>query len=74
MDQATLSIPSFLRFVGDIELKPCAACNGLGHVACPQTVATRTIGLNGVPTLQPSTGHPVPCPSCMGKKVVTNCG
>lgn len=72
MDQADQLIPSFLRFVGDIELKPCAVCSGVGRVACPQTVATRTMGFNGVPTLQPSTGHPIPCPGCMGKKIVTN--
>ncbi|MGV6814828.1 MAG: hypothetical protein ACWA5W_07465 [Phycisphaerales bacterium] len=57
-----------LRLVGEVELKICPECHGLGRVACPQTVAVRTIGFNGVPTLQPSTGHPIPCPSCMGKK------
>lgn len=63
-----------LRLVGDIELKLCTECNGRGHVPCQQTVAVRTMGLNGVPSLQPSTGHPIPCPSCNGKKIITNCG
>ncbi|MEX0876097.1 MAG: hypothetical protein WD114_01445 [Phycisphaerales bacterium] len=59
-----------LRLAGEIELKPCTACAGRGHIACPQTVAVRTLGFNAVPALQPSTGHPIPCPSCRGKKVV----
>lgn len=61
-----------LRLVGDIELKPCPQCMGRGFVPCPMTVAVRTLGFNAVPSLQPSTGHPIPCPCCMGKKVVTN--
>ncbi|MBL4808817.1 MAG: hypothetical protein JKY43_02010 [Phycisphaerales bacterium] len=63
-----------LRLVGDIELKPCPTCCGVGSVACPQTVAVRTMGLNAVPALQPSTGHPIPCPLCNGRKIITNCG
>ncbi|MAO24981.1 MAG: hypothetical protein CMJ35_05675 [Phycisphaerae bacterium] len=61
-----------LRLVGDIELKRCPQCHGQGHVACPMTVAVRTLGFNAVPSLQPSTGHPIPCPCCQGKKVVPN--
>lgn len=61
-----------LRLVGDIELKPCPQCMGRGFVPCPMTVAVRTLGFNAVPSLQPSTGHPIPCPCCNGKKVVTN--
>ena len=61
-----------LVFVGEIELKSCPECGGLGRIACPQTVAVRTIGFNGVATLQPSTGHPIPCPRCRGKKSVPN--
>jgi DnaJ-class molecular chaperone len=61
-----------LKLVGDIEFKRCHECRGVGHVPCPQTVAVRTIGLNSVPALQPSTGHPIPCPSCNGAKVVAN--
>jgi len=63
-----------LRLIGEVELKLCSTCSGVGHVPCPQTVAVRTMGLNAVPSLQPSTGHPIPCPSCNGKKIVTNCG
>lgn len=63
-----------LRLVGDVELKLCPTCFGQGHVPCPQTVAVRTLGFNAVPALQPSTGHPIPCPKCNGKKIVTNCG
>jgi DnaJ-class molecular chaperone len=63
-----------LRLVGDVELKMCPECLGRGWVPCPMTVATRTLGLNGVPALQPGTGHPIPCPSCAGKKIVTNVG
>lgn len=61
-----------LRLVGDIEIKTCPQCQGIGHVPCPMTVAVRTLGFNAVPSLQPSTGHPIPCPSCNGKKIVTN--
>ena len=61
-----------LQFVGEIELKPCTHCMGKGHVPCAQTVAVRTIGLNGVAALQPSTGHPIPCPCCNGKKMIPN--
>jgi len=61
-----------LTLVGEIELKLCLRCMGRGSIPCVQTVACRTIGFNGVATLQPSTGHPIPCPSCHGKKVVTN--
>jgi len=69
---ATATYQPALKLVGEIELKVCTECMGLGRVACEQTVAVRTIGFNGVPALQPSTGHPVPCPSCMGKKCVPN--
>ncbi|MBL4699447.1 MAG: hypothetical protein JKX70_11505 [Phycisphaerales bacterium] len=61
-----------LKLAGEIEIKTCPECMGLGSISCPQTVAVRTLGLNAVPALQPSTGHPIPCPTCMGKKVVTN--
>lgn len=61
-----------LKLTAQIELKPCPECFGHGHISCPQTVACRTIGFNGVATLQPSTGHPIPCPCCHGKKTVTN--
>lgn len=63
---------SQLTLVGEIELKRCPYCTGTGSVACPQTVACRTIGFNGVATLQPSTGHPIPCPCCNGKKMIPN--
>ena len=59
-----------LKLVGEMELKPCPQCDGEGRIACPQTVAVRTIGFNGVATLQPSTGHPIPCPCCEGRKQV----
>ncbi len=61
-----------LKLVGEIELKICHHCMGKGHIPCPQTVACRTIGLNGVATLQPSTGHPIPCPCCNGQKLIPN--
>lgn len=71
--QEASTIPS-LRLVGDIELKLCQECLGVGTITCPATVAVRTMGLNAVPALQPSTGHPIPCPSCNGRKMVTNIG
>lgn len=67
-----LSEPPSLKLVGQIELKTCYHCAGVGYIPCPSTVAVRTIGFNGVACLQPSTGHPIPCPTCMGKKTVTN--
>lgn len=63
-----------LRLVGDIEFTCCQECFGVGTIACPATVAVRTMGLNAVPALQPSTGHPIPCPICQGKKMVANFG
>ena len=71
MSTLTLEAPT-LKLAGNIELKLCPECFGLGRVACPQTVACRTIGFNGVATLQPSTGHPIPCPCCNGTKRVPN--
>lgn len=59
-----------LKLVGEMELTECPQCGGEGRIACPQTVAVRTIGFNGVATLQPSTGHPIPCPGCHGSKQV----
>lgn len=61
-----------LRLAGQIELKPCPSCAGKGSIPCPMTVAVRTLGFNAVPALQPSTGHPIPCPHCQGKKLVPN--
>ena len=61
-----------LRLMDDIELKTYPQCARRGHIPCPMTVAVRTLGFNAVPSLQPSTGHPIPCRSCQGKKVVTN--
>lgn len=65
-----------LRLVGhddrQFEIKTCFRCMGAGHIPCPQTVAVRTLGFNAVPALQPSTGHPIPCPTCHGKKVVVS--
>lgn len=59
-----------LRLAGEIRIKPCPECGGKGKVPCPSTVAVRTLGPGGVAALQPSTGHPIPCPQCEGKKVV----
>jgi DnaJ-class molecular chaperone len=75
LDQ-TINEPPTLKLVGtddhQVEIKSCFRCQGLGHVPCPQTVAVRTLGFNAVPALQPSTGHPIPCPTCHGKKVVVS--
>jgi len=59
-----------LKLATESNLMTCPECDGKGHVPCPATTAVRTMGLNGVPALQPSTGHPIPCPECNGKKVV----
>ncbi|MGJ8636176.1 MAG: hypothetical protein ACSHX5_04990 [Phycisphaerales bacterium] len=67
------SVPA-LKLVGEIEFQCCPECCGEGSIACPATVAVRTMGLNAVPALQPSTGHPIPCPTCQGKKQVANFG
>lgn len=61
-----------LKLTEPAGLTTCPVCDGSGRIPCPQTVATRTIGFNGVPALQPSTGHPIPCPRCKGKRLVGN--
>ncbi len=61
-----------LRLTARLELMPCPTCAGRGQVPCPRTMAVRTLGFNAVPALQPSTGHPIPCPECHGKKLVPN--
>lgn len=68
----TMTYTPILKLTGQIELKGCTECTGRGYILCPQTVAVRTLGFNGVAALQPSTGQPIPCPSCNGKKLVTN--
>tara|TARA_R110002072_G_scaffold42064_21_gene119073 strand:- start:394369 stop:394620 length:252 start_codon:yes stop_codon:yes gene_type:complete len=68
--ELTTGHPPALKLVGEMELTECPQCGGVGRIACPQTVAVRTIGFNGVATLQPSTGHPIPCPGCHGSKQV----
>ncbi len=68
----THSTTPTLQLVGELELKQCPYCTGRGFVPCQQTVAVRTLGFNGVAALQPSTGHPIPCPCCNGKKLVAN--
>lgn len=68
----TLANNPQLKLVGEIEFKLCLHCMGKGHIPCQQTVAVRTLGFNGVAALQPSTGHPIPCPCCNGKKIITN--
>lgn len=60
-----------LKLTGVYEWVACPSCKGRGSVPCPPTVAVRTLGTNGVPALQPGTNHPIPCPECRGKKVVT---
>ncbi|MBO6514316.1 MAG: hypothetical protein JJ974_10165 [Phycisphaerales bacterium] len=67
------SLPA-LKLVGEIEFRCCPECDGEGSIPCPATVAVRTMGLNAVPALQPSTGHPIPCPTCQGKKRVAHFG
>lgn len=67
-----LLMPPTLQLTDQIELVTCHQCAGVGYIPCPSTVAVRTIGFNGVASLQPSTGHPIPCPTCNGKKMVTN--
>lgn len=61
-----------LKLAGIIEMKGCTECVGRGYILCPQTVAVRTLGFNGVAALQPSTGQPIPCPTCNGRKTITN--
>lgn len=60
-----------LKLAGEPKMATCPTCAGKGSVPCPPTVAVRTIGFNGVAAAQPSQGHPIPCPECNGKKVVT---
>ena len=71
--QAHYSAQGFqLKLTAQIELKACPQCTAKGFILCPQTVAVRTLGFNGVAALQPSTGQPIPCPSCNGKKHIAN--
>jgi len=46
----------------------CTTCGGVGRIPCPPTFATRTVTQRG-PCLQPSTGHPIPCPTCKGARI-----
>lgn len=64
-----------LRLVGrmDEDVEPCPTCNGRGKVPCPPTAAVRSgVGGNNSrgPIMQPGAGCPIPCPTCLGKKVV----
>lgn len=62
---------------GEFEWEPCGRCDGRGWVPCPPTTCVRT-GVQGSnnrgPILTPSTGKPIPCPECDGKKVVPKGG
>lgn len=67
-----------LKLVGqeEPEFETCPRCNGRGRIPCPPRINTRTgvggkmlIGGEWVPVLTPGTGHPIPCPTCNGKKV-----
>ncbi len=52
----------------------CPHCAWLGRVPCQPTFAVRSgvAGLNDRgPIQQVSTGHPIPCPLCKGKKTMT---
>lgn len=50
----------------------CPECKGRGHVPCPKTFSVRSTNWrNGLPNRQPGEGKPVPCPRCLGKKVVS---
>jgi DnaJ-class molecular chaperone len=60
-----------LRITQEIkgERQQCPACNGSGKVPVPRTLATRTLA-NGFAADVPGEGHPMPCPTCAGKKYV----
>lgn len=63
-----------LRLAQPLQLRTCPECKGAGRVPCPKTFSVRTSNWNMgyyVPTRQPGEGHPIPCPLCKGKKVVT---
>lgn len=49
------------------QVRCCAECGGKGWVPCPATFAVRSTNDRGG-MKQPSTGHPIPCPSCNGSK------
>lgn len=52
-----------LRLTGNIEYVVCDMCEGHGKVSCPETYTSE--GMMAV-----STGAPIPCPKCDGKKYI----
>lgn len=65
-----------LRLVGsdEREMGSCPRCGGTGRVPCPPRQAIRTgvhgINAQGGPVMVPGAGAPIPCPMCLGKKIV----
>jgi len=58
-----------LRLAGEpMAMGPCPTCKGTGRVKCPATYGNPS-GPNAM-KMQVSTGKPIPCPECKGKKVV----
>lgn len=62
-----------LRLTGQSDTVTCPTCRGLGRIPCPPTIATRTgiLGCNSRGGInQVSDGKPIPCPRCLGKKII----
>ena len=58
-----------LRLVGELEMITCPTCRGRGRIPCPRTLGVRTLN-GGLPVDVPSWGKPIPCPECLGKRLV----
>lgn len=62
--------PTLQLVGGQFSRTICPTCKGKGRVPCPETVSVRSWGPTG-PYIQPSTGHPIPCPECNGLRLGT---
>lgn len=64
-----------LRMSGDqVRMIPCPECKGKGKVPCPRVMAVRShswVRGERVPVDTPGEGCPMPCPRCLGKKMIT---
>jgi DnaJ-class molecular chaperone len=56
-----------MKLVGEYITRACGECRGMGWVRLEPTFSCRGGKANAA--MQRGTGHKVPCPKCLGKKV-----